>query len=261
MNSKSGLNRRNGGVIYRDTLRLVHAGFGLVVLFSFLLTIRRIGVLQLLQGPWTLEGPKSKIPFIFYFVSGVLLIAHSAMKTFTDGCNSGTEFGAECGQMFYSSTFDLLFFSLSHSATLNLWVHPYFRKKPYYGVAKACFDACLIGYVLAMALLTAEWIRTKDPRCYSIMRYCRTAMIVFIMITAWPVMAQFNTNFVKSTKSYHATKFRRPVTAIVATVTLVVAGLLATDIAFLRWKTPDQGEAHRLLADKAFAPFLVHVQN
>ena len=50
INSKSGLNRRNGGVIYRGTLRLVHAGFGLVALFSFLLTIRRIGVLQLLQG-------------------------------------------------------------------------------------------------------------------------------------------------------------------------------------------------------------------
>ena len=155
--------------IFRETLRFVHGSFGLLVIAGMLFTLRRLE---------SSKTPRSSIPFLCYSASALVLIVHSLMKSCTDLCISSTETGAECGQMLYSVSFDLLIVSLSKA----IFLHPSVRHSRYHGRVDSAVAFFLGGYVLAMSVLTAEWVRAKDPDTYALLRGARMVMIVLISL-------------------------------------------------------------------------------
>ena len=87
--------------IFQDWVRLFHGFIGASALLLCLPSGYRI--VQM-----TNSSNRSSPPLLLHFFAALLIVSHSWLKAFTGSCISGTEVGAECGQLFNSLIFDVL---------------------------------------------------------------------------------------------------------------------------------------------------------
>ena len=94
--------------MFEDWVRLFHGFLGASALFLCL-----PNVYQLLRPKtWRrcAAGDRSSLPLalLLHIFAMVLFLSHSWLKVYSTSCLSGTEVGAECGQLFNNLIFDVL---------------------------------------------------------------------------------------------------------------------------------------------------------